>query len=470
MPVSYGGGAGGPIGRRASGSLERIMQERRAKEPPQLTPQSAANAMMGNVQKKGFVPGAHNENDYTLMDFAKQVYGFPGKVYDDMDQTVRGLIDLGSNTVSNVLNDQTPFEGIEGDELVSDTFHNLTDPVGYANEHPFGFMADVAGGAMLGEAALGRAAAARSASIPEWLGSEEGSIGRLGERIERGYEPSSVEPVGDSPFNTLYSASEPDLAHVRFPDEGLGGLEAVEGRAVVKPVKPPVVIEALGEPRIFHPPNQALNEAAASELNAKTGNTLRMPGSWYHEDLPYRPRLRAETGFVKNYTGELGPVERGPGSLTEYLEGLNAGPYGNGLESFDDWANPMTPEWTNQMRRQNIFDQVIGNADRSYGANLFEHEGLPIAVDQGSSFPRQMGLDSFYEPRAWPTEGKNLTPDELSWVDKMIETMGLNAGRSGSPLGMLEQSSLRNAINRARELLENRKLDPDFGWHNNLGT
>ena len=48
-----------------------------------------------------------------------------------------------------------------------------------------------------------------------------------------------------------------------------------------------------------------------------------MPGSWYHEDLPYRPRLRAETGFVKNYTGELGPVERGPGSLTEYLEGLN---------------------------------------------------------------------------------------------------------------------------------------------------
>jgi len=91
-------------------------------------------------------PGQY-DTGYTLLDFAKQVYGFPGEVYDDVDQTLRGLIDMGGDIAGG----QTPYDaGLNPAKMGSDWFHQITNPVQYANEHPAMFMGDIAGLAGLG--------------------------------------------------------------------------------------------------------------------------------------------------------------------------------------------------------------------------------------------------------------------------------------------------------------------------------
>jgi hypothetical protein len=444
-----GGGASGPVGKRANGSLLRELSlrgrynESKAREDDvqaavrdrELNPQTAANALMHKLKREGFAPGGHNENDYTPLDFAKQIYQFPGKVYDSADRSLRGLIDLGANTVRNVAHDQAPFEGIKGDEIVSQTFHDLTDPVGFANRDPFNFMLTAAGGGALAEKALARAAAARGASIPEWLGSEEGAIGRLGERLEAGDVPMQSSASPGMISSRQFSATNPDLSVISYPDEGLKGLGVVKGN------RRPFTME--GTDVVFHPMQQGTAEAAASELNAGSGFGLRMPGSQYG-NWEWNPRTLAGKGewFFD------GP-RRSPGSLTEWVDNLQEV---DDLSKFD-YSNPMIRE---QLRKQDIFDQVIGNNDRGGGFNEFataDPEGLnPIAMDFGAGFQRQASVDTAYHPQAW-WESREINPTEIEGIKGLIDYLSPRP-RLGTALDAVNPGAIRMAIDRARAILE----------------
>lgn len=356
------------------------------------------------------------------LDIAKQIYNFPGRVYDDADQMVRGLIDLGGRVGSNTLNNQAPLEGIEADPIIEQTIHNWTHPVEYANEHPFQFMLDVGGAAAGGSAAL-RAGASRvgAPSVGALLREETGAIGELGRRFEAG-DVGHVEPLRgqmDLGIAQGSAGSNPELYLSRY-DDGFSGIAVGK----VDPTSSRAMV------------NQGLGEALSSQLNAGTGGRLRMPGA-ARADLP------TEAGLMR-------------GGLIEYVDDVSR---------IDDRAqlDYGNPEVLQQRRNMDIFDRIIGNDDRAFGANMHvtgpPDNYMPIAIDNGGGWRRGMDFETLKDPSAWNTGRKQLSPEEFDWVSQMRDYIQNNPGGAFSEL---DPSNVRGVMNRIRQLLEERELPSPY--------
>jgi len=423
-----GGGVSGPVGRRSQGSLERLLAQRRQEEALR------ARSDVGTARGGSYDPELQRKNDtlrsfqddYTPMDFAKQVYEFPGKVYDDADQQVRGLLGLIGQTGSNVLNDQTPFEGIEGDAIVGETIDNWTHPMDYANEHPFAFMGDLAGAAGLGGAAINRAAGLRGVSPATWLNSEEGAIGKLGKLLEeQASQGNEIQEVSNltSPYGDDIASMVP-AARTQFSPEYPGGIRRVTGSATAP---------ELGLVRDFDKPDfsllkpdsggwsgdQVSAELAVQELNNEVAKRLgleeppvRMPGSargnfdYYGIKKHGGGSSYTQKEFDPNAYWTAGDegITPSSGLVQEYL-----------MNARDVKNNPVAQNIVEEMRNaedmQNIsiMDYIAANADRSLeGQNLMEEGGRPVAIDWGMGFRRD-DPDLKYDPSAY------FTPTNQQW-------------------------------------------------------
>lgn len=371
-------------------------------------------------------------------DVAKEVYNYPGKVYNDLDQQVRGLIHAGNR----LFRGDDP--GLMAEEAVKSTIHNWTHPVEYANRHPAGFLMDAAGLALGGSAAL-RAGAAKygASSIPEFLNQETGAIGSVGRRLEAGEVPDYHSAGGGIIPSNEFTATNPDLGVIRYPEES--------GLGVVKTSRKPF---EMPNGKMFNPIQQAEREAAYNELNVASRGDLRMPGVQYGE-WENVPRVHREAEAIQR--GEpfwrFDPVRKSPGALIEYVDNLKKV---EGPEELD-WANPAVRD---QMRLQNLFDQVTGNNDRGFGLNQFatqEREGLmPLAMDNGAAFPRQLEVDTNVYPQAWQGDYA-LRPGEAEWMQRILDVLGHPAS-TGTGMAALDSGSIRGAINRARGILERGRL------------
>ena len=425
MPQITGGGATGLTRIKKKAAYEDMRrgraQETSSNAPRASTPQETVD----RYAKENF-------GDYGVSDLGKQVYNFPGKVYNDADQSVRGLI----HAANRLLKGDDP--GLMAEDMARGALHNWTHPVEYANEHPFGFMADLSGAALGGAAALRSGAGRFGTSVPEWLGSETGAIGPIGRRLEAGEVPEYHSAGGGIVPSNEFTATNPDLGVIRFPDES--------GLGVVKTSRKPFVTE--GGQR-FNPIQQAEREAAYNELNVASGGDLRMPGVQYGE-WEHTPRvLDRESARGGGSLYRFDPTRREPGSLMEYVDNLEQV---EGPEQLD-WTNPAVRD---QMRLQNIYDQVTGNNDRGFGVNQFatrSDEGLmPLSMDNGASFPRQLEVDTNVYPQAWQGD-YTLRPGETEWLQRILDVLGHPAS-TGTGMAALDPGSIRGAINRARGLLE----------------
>ncbi len=418
-----GGGVSGPIGRRSQGSLERLLAQRRQEEALR------ARSDVGTARGGSYDPELQRKNDtlrsfqddYTPMDFAKQVYEFPGKVYDDADQQVRGLLGLIGQTGSNVLNDQTPFEGIEGDAIVGETLDNWTHPMDYANEHPFGFMLDAAGAAGLAGGAVNRAASIRDLSPAAWLNSEEGAIGNLGKLLEQkasmGHEVEDISNL-TSPYGDDIASMVPS-AQTKFTPEYPGGIRKVNTSATTPELG---LVRDFGEPDfgLLKPDSggwsgdQVSAELAVQELNNEIAKRLgleeppvRMPGS-ARGNFDYYGLKKHGGGMNKfdpnsYYTAGDEGVTPSSGLVQEDL-----------MDARDVKDNPAAQNIVESMDNaedmQNIalMDYIAGNFDRSLeGQNLMEQGGRPVAIDWGMGFRRDLP-DLDYDPT-------NFMPTKQQW-------------------------------------------------------
>jgi len=437
-----GGGVSGPIGRKTQGSLERLLRERQqqsveansragVREQDHLDPKEVTGALMDHLQRDGFVPGGHNVNDYTPMDFAKEIYMWPGRVYDSADRQVRGLFNLGGQVVENTLNDQAPLEGIEGSPIVHETWHNLTDPVGYANREPAAFMMDLAGGAGLAAKGAGLArgavesAAARAGGTPAaWLADDTGAVGRLGRYLEAeastGNEIDNIHNLTSS-YGDDYASMVPSAESV--PDvlpngRRLGATSRVRGSAsnpelgLVKHFEEPGL--GLLKPDDQGWFDQAGPELAYQELNNEIMRRLqleeapvRMPGSARGSFDYYGTHQHGSSAapLERFYTAGDEGVTPSKGLVQEYVTGArdvkSSAEAKNIVESMDN---------ARDMQNIALLDYITGNKDRSLaGHNLMEYQNRPLAIDQGFGFAsldpdlRFISGDTFAPtPQQWP--------------------------------------------------------------------
>ena len=405
------------------------------KKKPKVNPKSVVAALMDpetGAAKHALSKGISSPGG----DVARQVYQFPGKLYNNADQDVRGLIDVGRR----LFRGEDP--GQIAEQAAHGFAHDITHPVEFANRAPLDFALTLAGAAE-GGAGLVRSAARRGGfSGPgAFLGDETGAIGRVGRRLETGDLPTEFGPVRDMPFSVGSAASNPYLIEARWPDLSAEGVIKMDPLQRFKLNKFGDKIEVQ---------NQALNEAAASEINAATGGKLNMPGV-ARVDVPIGPR--DVTGMDWN-TGDIAhPRPTRPGSLIEYIQDLTR---------VDDPGtfNYANPEVTDQMRRMNIFDRVIGNDDRAFGANLHamgsDDSLMPVAVDQGIGFKSGGDFDTLWDPRAWGGS-RSLNPDELQWVRDLMDEIHGRAQAGTESIGEIQRmrpAGIRGAIDRARAILE----------------
>jgi len=355
------------------------------------------------------------EDDYTPLDFAKQVGGFPGKVYNDADQMVRGLIDLGGNTVENTISGRAPFEGVEGDAIVESVIDQYSDPMAYANEHPFAFMADLAGAGALGARAVTSAAARTPFRTPAaWMADDTGAVGRLGKLLEeramggeevgfidnitsaKDYDDiaslvPSVESYYDSLPNGKFlgqrhrvrgSSAAPELGIVRdFDDPGL---------ALLKPDNLAWVGDQTS-PELF---TQALNNAIQKRLGLAEP-PVRMPGS-ARGSFDYQGLNKHGGKFNEAdayYTAGEEGVTPANGLVQEFLpraRNVSNDPQAqNIVESMDN---------AEDMQNISIMDYITANPDRSLeGHNLMEEGARPLAIDAGLGM-RSLRDDLKYDP------------------------------------------------------------------------
>lgn len=418
----------GPMGATTTNRYDRPSRYQAEKAGSYDRPENQPRVQTGAEKRVDALRDLEREaqGGYSPSDFVKQVYGFPGKLYNEADQTVRGLIHAGGEILSGK---KDPAQALNLGDMPRQLAENVTHPVEWANDRPLDFMLTTAGLAGLSEAALSRAAAARGATVPEWLGSEEGAIGRLGERLNRGEVPTSVESIEGMVPSSQVTATSPGMSLVKYGDEADLGV-----------FKPRSFMEVQ-----TGVPGQAASEAVSSRLNTATGSRVRMPGMQegtfpYQNPHTFGPEFGGTTPF---------PPENLPGTLIEYLDNVRKiDTYENHPGLAPGWTNPATPEWTQSMRNQNIFDQAIGNVDRGYGQNMFEHEGLPIAIDQGTGMARAGYSPSMVEPRAWGGDW-SLRPGDLEWIQQMTQAAP-NIGAT--------EGGLRGLLMRLKQMMDYREM------------
>lgn len=350
------------------------------------------------------------------LDVASQVYKFPGKLYDEADQGVRGLIDLAHGLYRGDVDLGDAAEAAAAGTV--DSFKNtLMHPVTQANENPLEFMGNasaVAGG-------IGGLNSFLAGRMPV-----EGpmAIGALGKRLEAGDLPSELK------FNSYFdqeSSANPYLLDATWDDGTQGQVVAKLSPAERNRYSP---IRKEWVPNI----DQALNEAAANEL----GNSYaRMPGVAMHPEIP-TPSGRTA-----------------PGSLIEYLDDVHQVDDVHDL----DWANP---EVMQQGRAMNMLDRVLGNDDRSPELNYFAtggpEEEIPVAMDQGYGLKmnNRNHPASMHTPQAWGD--RTFTPQETEWLQRMKAQLY-------HPTGAIDQvqAAVRaKAIDRIDELLAEGQWQPKW--------
>lgn len=372
---------------------------------------------------------------YSPSDFVKQVYGFPGKLYDEADQGVRGLIDLTGGLFRGEVDPGLAAEDMARGTL--DSFKNtVLHPVTQANENPLEFIGNVTAVGALGGAAL-RSGAARfgAASPAEWFSDETGAIGRIGGRLERG-EATDFQTAspGIIPSNE-FTATQPNLGVATFPDETALG--------IVKANRPPFQANGV----TFHPMAQAEAEAAASELSAAVPSELRVPGVQYGE-WEHIPRVMDRNLTSPGTNWRFDTPRTDPGALIEYLDDLRE------IQGPEDIA--WTPENQAYFRQQNIFDQFVGNNDRALGLNQFAVGDQPITMDNGAAFQTGGSVDTMYTPQAW-TGGIGLGGPEMDYLGRLTEWLDSMRRRGfdpGSGLAQIPGGQIRSAIDRGRRMLE----------------
>lgn len=349
---------------------------------------------------------------YGPEEFAKQVYNFPGALYNDADQMVRGLIDIP----------RALFRGADPGDMAYEAAQGQLDawshPVDYANEHPLGFTLDAA--ALAG----GLGALDKAAFAGRMLPEGPQSIGAVGRRLAEGDLPVSMESLGSQMTPTYeYSAAAPDIAMGRWADDSRGLLVSKVA--------------------------QSDAEAAASAINEATGAQLRMPAVATYENLPYTPKELSLGRGANNLWAPGEPIIAREGSISEFVPNLR-----NRVELEDlDWSNPATAD---QMRRMQIFDEIISNDDRVMGSSnmhMTVPDRVPIAVDQGSAFKSRF-LPETYAPQAWPG-GTTLSPSELDWVNQIKQVApGILQANYGN-------ETINALLERIQNILSEGQLHPD---------
>lgn len=494
-----GGGVSGPIGRRSAGSLARLIKERQQQQPPQLNPQTAANAMLHQTKPQV-------GSDRGLLDIlatpGNKTIELGSNLYHGADEFVRNLLPSIGRTADAAFSGEmgTPMDIAE--DVGQSYLDYYSDPAAIWQD-PFRLAMDVAGAAGGAAGLEGHLSTLDDLAMTAKLGvtpsmgdvamaNDLRAITPFGKKLEAlatsGDEVSGVRNAtigwGDDSPGIVPSAEEFTSAagsrnfrprsSANAPNFGMADVGDDTGLAILKPGAEESkwqMDQSSGE--LFY---QDLNRGIAERLGY---DPVRMPGA-ARADFDYVP-VQTKQRYPGMYESSV-PTEMHPtnGLAIEYVPGARDVAKG-------ELTTPMStvsPEDVAAMKRTMVMDFLAANTDRDFatGHNVMrDPEGL-LAIDHGLSgrdttdfymdpgpgvvppgwggsgpAGSQLWMGAEMSPSQWP--GYKLEPEHVSILEQGLDYLrSIENDPNSVPFQEMGLEGIEGAIARAENALQRGSL------------